>query len=214
MRLVVLGPPGAGKGTQASRLAERLNIPHVATGDIFREAAGQDTEYGRKVRGVMERGELVSDGLTNELVRERLARADAAAGFVLDGYPRNVEQAVALDDLLHDQGTKIDRVIKFMVRGDDIVERLAGRRVCPVCKTVYHTVTRPPKISEICDNDGAALVRRDDDLKETTLRRLEVYGRQTRPLYEFYGDRGLLTEMDALGSDDEVFQRLLAVIGR
>lgn len=214
MRLVLLGPPGAGKGTQASRLAEELNIPHIATGDIFRQAAAQDTRYGRKVRGVMERGELVSDDLTNELVRERLSRPDAGNGFVLDGYPRNVEQAVALDDLLHDQGTKLDLVIKFMVRGDDIVERLAGRRVCPVCKTVYHTVTHPPKTIEVCDNDGAALVRREDDLKETTLRRLEVYGQQTRPLYEFYGDRGLLTEMDALGSTDEVFQRLMAVIGR
>jgi adenylate kinase len=214
MRILLLGPPGAGKGTQASRLAERLGIPHIATGDMFREAAGEDTEPGRQIRKIMETGELVPDGLTNDLVRERLSRSDAKEGFILDGYPRNVEQAETLDGILDDLGTKIDLVIKFMVRGSDIVERLAGRRVCPVCRTVYHMDTHPPKVDEICDNDGVPLIRRDDDLEETTLRRLEIYGQQTRPLYELYGERGLLTEMDALGTTEEVFRRLLAVVGR
>jgi adenylate kinase len=214
MRILLLGPPGAGKGTQASRLAERLGIPHIATGDMFREAAGEDTEPGRQIRKIMETGELVPDGLTNDLVRERLRRSDAQEGFILDGYPRNVEQAETLDGILDDLGTKIDLVIKFMVRGSDIVERLAGRRVCPVCRTVYHMDTHPPKVDELCDNDGVPLIRRDDDLEETTLRRLEIYGQQTRPLYELYGERGLLTEMDALGTTDEVFRRLLAVVGR
>ena len=214
MRILLLGPPGAGKGTQASRLAERLGIPHIATGDMFREAAGEDTEPGRQIRKIMETGELLPAGRTNDLVRERLSRSDAQEGFILDGYPRNVEQAETLDGILDDLGTKIDLVIKFMVRGSDIVERLAGRRVCPVCRTVYHMDTHPPKVDEICDNDGVPLIRRDDDLEETTLRRLEIYGQQTRPLYELYGERGLLTEMDALGTTEEVFRRLLAVVGR
>lgn len=214
MRLMVLGPPGAGKGTQASRLAQQLGIPHIATGDMFRDAAAEDTETGRRVRRIMDAGELIPDAMTNQLVRDRLARPDARNGFILDGYPRNVEQAATLDGILEDLGTKIDLVIKFMVRGTDIVQRLAGRRICPVCQTVYHMDARPPREDEICDNDGTPLIRREDDLEETTLRRLEVYGQQTRPLYEFYAERGLLVEMDALGTTDEVFQRLLAVVGR
>jgi adenylate kinase len=214
MRIMVLGPPGAGKGTQASRLADKLGIPHIATGDMFREAAAMDTEFGRRVRKIMESGELLPDDLTNELVRERLSRPDAQNGFILDGYPRNVDQALKLDEILDEMGTKIDLVIKFMVRGSDIVERLKGRRVCPVCRAVYHMVTHPPKEDELCDNDGVPLIRREDDQEETTLRRLEVYGQQTRPLYELYAERGLLTEMDALGTTDEVFNRLLAVVGR
>ncbi|HEX2180504.1 MAG TPA: adenylate kinase [Actinomycetota bacterium] len=214
MRIMVLGPPGAGKGTQASRLADKLGIPHIATGDMFREAAAMDTEFGRRVRKIMESGELLPDDLTNELVRERLSRPDARNGFILDGYPRNVDQALELDEILDKLGTKIDLVIKFMVRGPDIVERLRGRRVCPVCRTVYHMQTQPPKDDEVCDNDGVPLIRREDDQEETTLRRLEVYGQQTRPLYELYAERGLLVDMDALGTTDEVFTRLLAVVGR
>ena len=214
MRIMVLGPPGAGKGTQSSRLSGELGIPHIATGDMFREAAAQDTPTGRRIRQIMDSGELISDELTNQLVRDRLARADARNGFILDGYPRNLEQAATLDTILDELGTKIDLVIKFMVRNDDIVRRLRGRRVCPVCRAVYHMATQPPRVDEICDNDATPLIRRDDDLEETTLRRLEVYGKQTKPLYELYSERGLLKEMNAVGTPDEVFQRLLAVVGR
>lgn len=214
MRIVILGPPGAGKGTQASRLADHLGIPHIATGDIFRQVASEDTALGRRLRDTMDRGELVPDAFTNELVKDRLAKSDANSGFILDGYPRNVEQAEALDEALNDLGTKISYVVKFMVRGDDIVQRLFGRRICPECGAVYHMQTHPPAEDEKCDNDGAALVRREDDTEETTLHRLEVYGKQTRPLYDFYRERGKLIEMDALGTTDEVFERLLGVLGR
>jgi adenylate kinase len=215
MRLLILGPPGAGKGTQAARLAKHLGVPHIATGDLFREAAEEKNESGRQLREIMEKGELISDEVTNELMKKRLARSDASEGFILDGYPRNVDQARALDDILDELGTKLDLAIKLMVRGDDIVARLRDRRVCPVCRTVYNMAANPPRVDELCDNDGTPLVRRGDDAQEDALiRRLDVYGAQTRPLYQFYGDRGLLAEMDALGSPDEVFDRLVSLVGR
>lgn len=215
MRLLVLGPPGAGKGTQAVRLAGQLGVPHIATGDLFRVAADNPDEFGTQVRQTMERGELISDELTNEMVFNRLRRSDTGDGFILDGYPRTVKQALALDDALDQMGTKLDTAIKFMVRGSDIVARLHGRRVCPVCKAVYHFVANPPKVDTICDNDGTPLIQRGDDAQDgAMIKRLDVYGAQTRPLYQFYGDRGILQEMDALGSTDDVFDRLLALVGR
>ena len=212
MKLVFFGPPGAGKGTQAARVAEALGIPHIATGDIFRQAVVARTALGIRVKDIMDRGELVPDEVTNELMKTRLAEADAADGFVLDGYPRNVDQALFLEEALKDSGAKLDKVIQFMVTGPAIVERLAGRRVCPVCKTVYHFVTNPPRNDAVCDKDGTPLVRRDDDLQETVQRRLEVYGKQTRPLYDFYEARGLLHQVDALGSKEDVFKRLINTI--
>jgi adenylate kinase len=212
MRIVFLGPPGAGKGTQAARVASHLRIPHIATGDIFRQAVEADTPVGRRVKDVMDRGELVPDEMTNEVVRERLTQSDVREGFILDGYPRNVEQALAFEESLKELGLKLDKVIKFMVTGPAIVERLSGRRICPVCKTVYHFVTHPPKYDEVCDNDGARLVKREDDLPDTVERRLEVYGKRTKPLYDFYDERGLLHQVDALGSTNQVFDRLIEVI--
>ncbi|HEX2258813.1 MAG TPA: adenylate kinase [Actinomycetota bacterium] len=212
MRLVFLGPPGAGKGTQAARVARHLGIPHIATGDIFRQAVEAGTPIGLRVKEVMDHGELVSDEMTNEVVRERMALDDTENGFVLDGYPRNVEQALAFEENLKELGVKLDKVIKFMVNGPAIVQRLSGRRICPLCKTVYHFVTHPPQYDEVCDNDGTRLVKREDDQPETVERRLEVYGKLTKPLYDFYDERGLLHQVDALGTTNQVFERLIGII--
>jgi adenylate kinase len=212
MRLVFLGPPGAGKGTQAARVARHLGIPHIATGDIFRQAVEAGTPIGLRVKEVMDHGELVSDEMTNEVVRERMALDDTKNGFVLDGYPRNVEQALAFEENLKELGVKLDKVIKFMVNGPAIVQRLSGRRICPLCKTVYHFVTHPPQYDEVCDNDGTRLVKREDDQPETVERRLEVYGKLTKPLYDFYDERGLLHQVDALGTTNQVFERLIGII--
>ncbi len=212
MRLVFLGPPGAGKGTQAARVARHLGIPHIATGDIFRQAVEAGTPIGLRVKEVMDRGELVSDEMTNEVVRERMALDDTKNGFVLDGYPRNVEQALAFEENLKELGVKLDKVIKFMVNGPAIVQRLSGRRICPLCRTVYHFVTHPPQYDEVCDNDGTRLVKREDDQPETVERRLEVYGKLTKPLYDFYDERGLLHQVDALGTTNQVFERLIGII--
>jgi adenylate kinase len=212
VRIVLLGPPGAGKGTQAARLARHLGVPHIATGDMFRQAVESSSDLGRQVAGYMERGELVPNELTDAVMRDRLDRDDAREGFVLDGYPRNLEQANVLDEALEGQGAGLDHVVKFMVTGSEIVERLAGRWVCPVCKTAYHLVSRPPKTPGICDVEGATLVQREDDREETVLNRLEVYGGQTKPLYDRYGERSLLREVDAIGSTDDVFDRLLKAI--
>lgn len=167
---------------------------------------------GLKVGPIMDRGELVPDELTINLVRKRLAEPDARFGFILDGYPRTLDQAIALEETLAEIDTKLDRVLKFAVRTAQIVERLAGRRVCPLCKTVYHFVTHPPLFEGVCDNEGAELLQREDDREEAIVRRLEVYGAATRPLYEFYSARGLLTEVDAIGSTNEITSRISAAL--
>jgi adenylate kinase len=176
---------------------------------MFRQAVESGSDLGRQVAGYMERGELVPNELTDAVIEERLEQDDAREGFVLDGYPRNLDQADVLDDALARQGAGLDHVVKFMVTGAEIVERLAGRWVCPVCKTAYHLVSRPPKTPGVCDVEGATLVQREDDREETILNRLEVYGAKTKPLYDRYSERGLLREVDAIGSPDDVFDRLL-----
>jgi adenylate kinase len=181
----------------------------VATGDMFRQAVESGSELGRRVGGYMERGELVPNELTDAVMQERLERDDTSVGFVLDGYPRNLEQAGVFEKVLERQGASLDHVVKFMVTGPEIVERLSGRWVCPACKTAYHLVSRPPRSPGVCDLDGTPLVQRDDDKEETVLHRLEVFGEQTKPLYDHYAEQGLLHEVDGIGSTDDVFERLL-----
>lgn len=179
---------------------------------MFRHFAAEDSDLGRRLASYMDRGELVPDDLTNELVERRISQLDAKAGFVLDGYPRSVDQAKMLDETLALQGVALDRAVKFNVTGREIVSRLSGRRVCPTDGSVYHLVTNPPRIPGRCDLDGTPLVQREDDHEGTVLRRLEVYGKRTKPLYDLYGEKGILAEVDAIGSSDEVYDRLWKVV--
>lgn len=214
MRLIFLGPPGAGKGTQAARLSSHFKLAHIATGDMLRNAVAAGTPLGLAAKTFMERGDLVPDGVSNGLVRERITEKDADKGFILDGYPRNVGQAQELDRALDEIGAKLDKVLRFMVKGPELVQRLSKRRTCPACQAAYHMVTHPPKADGLCDNDGTVLIQREDDREEPILRRLEVYGAQTRPLIEFYQKRGLVADVDAMGTTDQIFQRLLEAIDR
>jgi adenylate kinase len=213
VRVVLLGPPGAGKGTHAARLAARLGVPVIATGDIFRHAAMADSPLAERLHSYMDRGELVPDDLTNEIVEQRISQPDAASGFVLDGYPRSVDQAKMLDESLALQGASLDKAIKLMLTKPEILSRLTGRRVCPTDGSVYHIVTNPPRVEDRCDIDGTPLVQREDDSEETVLRRLEVYGQRTKPLYDLYGEKGILTGVDAIGTPEEVYGRILKAVG-
>lgn len=192
MRLIFLGAPGAGKGTLATVISKRHELPQISTGDIFREAVKNETELGRKVRGIMERGELVPDQLTVELVRERLSRPDVREGYILDGFPRTIPQAEALAGF-----QTIDRVINFRIDEEVVVRRLSGRRVCRSCGAIYHVDNMPPKRENLCDRCGGELYIRDDDTIEAIRKRLEVYERQTEPLIAYYRERELLRDIDS-----------------
>lgn len=207
-----LGPPGAGKGTQALKLAEHFGVPHVATGDMYRREVELDTDLGRMAAEIMARGDLMPDDVTKKILARRITEEDAQKGFVLDGYPRNLVQAGDLDELLDEMGARLDAAIKFMVTGDVIVERLAGRWSCPICNEIYHLKTHPPKVPGKCDNDGAVLEQRPDDTEEAIRHRLDVYGQETKPLYERFAKMGLLREVDAIGTQEEVFRRLLEAV--
>lgn len=202
-RIVFLGPPGAGKGTQAAELARSLGIPHLSTGDLLRTAVAAGTPLGREADGYMRAGQLVPDDLVLRMLEERLRRPDARSGFLLDGFPRTLPQAEALARL-----TEIDRVISFDVPAAVLVERLGQRRVCPQCQSVYNLASQPPKRPGVCDKDGAALVQRPDDRPEAITTRLEVYAKQTAPLLDFYRGRSLLRPIDASGTQVEVGNRL------
>jgi adenylate kinase len=207
VRLVILGPPGAGKGTQAKRLAERRGIPHISTGDILRGAVAAGTKLGREAQRYMVDGGLVPDGVMIGLVEERLLQADAHGGFILDGFPRTVAQAEALDAFLADRHMPLDAVVQIAVPRDELVDRLGGRRTCSDCGTIYQASdTRGP--NGRCDACGGPLVQREDDRAETVSRRMDVYERQTAPLVGHYRAKGLLREVAGTGTRDDVFRRI------
>ncbi len=204
MILILLGPPGAGKGTQAKLLSSALAVPHVSTGDMFRDHKARGTELGLQIQAIMDRGGLVTDEITNGLVDDRLGRPDVAAGCILDGYPRTVGQAEHLDRLLARLGRPIGRVLSYEVSEEALVERIGGRRSCPTCGAVYHVVQNPPRRIGICDRDGASLVLREDDRPENVRRRMAEYVIKTAPLKAFYGARGQVLELDGLDAPDRI----------
>jgi adenylate kinase len=206
VNLLVLGPQGSGKGTQASRLAEEREIPHVSTGDMFRAAVAAGTPLGRRVEPILASGELVPDELTVALIRERLSEPDATRGFVLDGFPRTLQQAEKLEEVL--DGHPLDLVINLDVPTEIVLDRIAGRRVCEQCGTTYH-VNAPPKEDWTCDVCGGAVVQREDDTEDAVMRRLELYEEETVPIIDFYRKVGKLVVVDGTGDGDDVFARLV-----
>jgi len=218
LNIILMGAQGSGKGTQAAVIGPRLRLEKVATGDLFRASIAQESELGLQVREILERGDLVPDELTNAIVGARLQ--DIAArkgegelrGALFDGYPRTPGQAEALDRILAEQDDQIDLVVEIQVPREILVTRLAGRRVCPECKTVYHIDADPPKTAGLCDNDGAALVQRDDDMPDAIRRRLEIYDEQTAPLISHYEGRGIVKSIDGNQEIDEVTKAILAVV--
>lgn len=209
MRLVLLGPPGGGKGTQAVRLAAAFQVPHIATGDLFRAEMAQDSELGKLAKSYISRGDLVPDEVVNDMVRGRLSQSDAA-GFILDGFPRTREQAVVLDELLAELARPIEVVVNLEVPDDVIVERAGGRQVCGECGAIYHVSAKPPQTPGQCDVCAGVLSVRADDQPATVRHRLEVYHRLTAPVVAFYRERGLLESVDGVGDPEEIFSRIYA----
>ncbi|CDO05172.1 adenylate kinase [Oceanobacillus picturae] len=206
LNLILMGLPGAGKGTQAEKINEKYNIPHISTGDMFRLAIKEGTDLGKKAKEYMDQGELVPDEVTIGIVKERLSKADCKEGFLLDGFPRTIAQAEALQDLLSDLNQSIDYVLHVDVPKEKLVERLTGRRICPTCGATYHVLYNPPKVEGICDNDGSKLIQREDDQAETVKNRLAVNIKQTQPLLDFYEDKGYLVSVNGDQDIDQVFE--------
>ena len=204
MNLVFLGPPGAGKGTVAVKVSEELGIPHISTGDLFRKAIKNQTELGKKVKSILDSGELVPDDLTVALVEERLNQGDTEKGFILDGFPRTIPQAEALDKI-----SSLQMAINFSVDDDVLIDRLSGRRVCKNCGATYHIKFAPPKKTDVCDSYGGELYIRKDDAPEAIKNRLQVYYRQTQPLIDYYQGKGIRSDIDAAGSPEEVLSATL-----
>ncbi|MBP1950026.1 adenylate kinase [Virgibacillus litoralis] len=212
MNLILMGLPGAGKGTQAEKINEKYHIPHISTGDMFRLAIKEGTDLGKKAKEYMDQGELVPDEVTIGIVKERLGKDDCKNGFLLDGFPRTIAQAEALQSLLADLKESIDYVLHVDVPEEKLVERLTGRRICPNCGATYHVIYNPPKHEGICDKDGSELIQREDDQAETVKKRLEVNMKQTQPLLDFYQEKGYLVTVDGDQEIDQVFQDIQAKI--
>ena len=213
LRTILLGPPGAGKGTQAAKIVEKYGIPHISTGDIFRENIKKGTELGKKAQEYMNRGELVPDDLVIEIATTRLLEDDCKNGFLLDGFPRTVYQAEKLDEFLDSHDSKIDNVIDIAVGKDELIERLTGRRVCKTCGASFHIVNIPPKQEGICDYCGGELIQRADDNLETVTNRIDVYEDQTMPLIDYYEKAGTLTHIDGSTGLDNVFADIVSALG-
>jgi adenylate kinase len=212
VRIILMGPPGAGKGTQAELLRERFDVPHISSGDLLRGAVKRKTTLGMQAKRFMDRGELVPDSILLGTIEERLRGDDSAKGFILDGFPRTVAQADALSTMLRGRGTHVDHVLSLTVPRDEVVKRLSGRRTCRECGALYHIILDPPRNAGICNKCNGELYQRDDDQEDTILARLDVYDRQTAPLLALYRKHGLLREVDGIGSQDQVFARLLAAM--
>ena len=207
-----MGPPGAGKGTQAEIFHERRGVPHISTGDILRAAVREGTEIGRQAQAYMQRGDLVPDAVMQEIVARRLLEPDTAAGFILDGYPRTLPQAQALDTLLAEMRRSLDAVVFFEIREEVLLRRLTGRRVCPVCGAIYHLDHKPPRVPRRCDVEGATLVQRRDDAPDTVLHRLKVFRQWTAPLVDYYRARGIFLTVDAERPVSDVYDRTLEFV--
>ncbi|MEU3605302.1 adenylate kinase [Streptomyces sp. NPDC035033] len=210
MRIVLVGPPGAGKGTQAAYLAQNLAIPHISTGDLFRANISQGTALGQEAQSYMKAGQLVPDSVTIGMAKDRMEQSDAEGGFLLDGFPRNVAQAEALDDILKEGGVQLDAVLDLEVPEDEVVKRIAGRRICRNDSAhVYHVTYNAPKTEGVCDVCGGELYQREDDSEETVRRRLEVYHTETEPIIDYYRAQNLVVTISALGKVDEVTARAM-----
>ena len=212
MKIIMLGAPGAGKGTQAKMIAEKYQIPHVSTGDIFRANIKNGTELGMEAKKYMDQGQLVPDELTVKILLDRVAQADCAKGYVLDGFPRTIPQAEVLDKALTELGESIDYAVDVNVPDENIVRRMSGRRACLACGATYHIAHIPPKQEGICDTCGQELVLRDDDKPETVLKRLQVYHEQTQPLIDFYTEKGVLRTVDGTVDMKDVFEAIVGIL--
>lgn len=213
MKIIMLGAPGAGKGTQAKRIAAKYSIPHISTGDIFRANIKNNTELGQKAKTYMDKGELVPDELVVDLIMDRFKQPDAANGYVLDGFPRTIPQAEALDKALEANGESVDFAINVEVPDENIIKRMGGRRACVGCGATYHIEFNAPKVEGVCDTCGEKLILRDDDKPETVKKRLDVYHDQTQPLIEYYQGKGILKSVDGTQPMEKVFEDITSILG-